>query len=385
MSTVIEFKKSKALTLGVELELQLVNTRDYNLVRGAQDLLERLTKVEHPGEIKPEITDSMIELSTGIHKRFDELLAELTLLRDLIVTQADKLNLAVCGGGAHPFQLWQERRIYEAPRFRHLSELYGYLAKQFTVFGQHVHIGCASGDDAIYLAHALSRYIPHFIALTAASPYQQGVDTRFDSSRLTAVAAFPLSGRVPWVRNWSEFCDYFEKMRGYGVVESMKDFYWDIRPKPEFGTVEVRIFDTPLTVHRAAAVAIYAQLIAHKLLRQRVPLDSEDMYLVYTYNRFQAARFGYQGNFIDPKTQQHIPLADDILATVAALDKDAKAMHNEDGLAVIREFTTAGRNGAKWMREQLEATKSLSEVVHAQAALWRTDLPTTPAEGTETL
>ena len=375
MNEPIEFKQSQALTLGVELELQLVNTRDYNLMRGAQELLERLAKVDHPGEIKPEITDSMIELSTGVHQRYDGLLAELQTMRDVIVAQADKLNLAVCGGGAHPFQMWKERRIYEAPRFHHLSELYGYLAKQFTVFGQHVHVGCQSGDDAIYLAHALARYIPHFIALTAASPFQQGVDTRFDSSRLTAVAAFPLSGRVPWVRNWNEFCGYFEKMRAFGVVESMKDFYWDIRPKPEFGTVEIRIFDTPLTVQRAAAVAIYTQLLCHKLLRERTPLESEDIYLVYSYNRFQAARFGYQGEFIDPFTQRHIPLAEDILATVAALDDDARAMANEDGLAAIREFTTAGRNGARWMRDKLEATQSLSEVVHRQTALWRSDLP----------
>lgn len=375
MTGIIEFKKSKALTLGVELELQLVNTRDYDLMRGATALLERIAKVKHPGDIKPEITESMVELSTGIHERFDGLLMELTTLRDLIVAEADKLNLGVCGGGAHPFQLWKERRIYETPRFQHLSELYGYLAKQFTVFGQHVHIGCESADDAIYLAHALSRYIPHFIALTGASPFQQGVDTRFDSSRLTAVAAFPLSGRIPWVTSWAEFCVYFEKMRGYGVVESMKDFYWDIRPKPEFGTVEIRIFDTPLTVHRAAAVAIYAQLLSRKLLRERAPLTSEDIYLVYTYNRFQAARFGYQGNFIDPATQEHIPLAEDILATVSALDDDARAMHNEDGLTVIKKFTSAGRNGAKWMRDKFEATQSLSEVVREQVALWRTDLP----------
>src|SRR5512134_4065470 len=141
--------------------------------------------------------------------------------------------------------------MFDRPRFKQISELYGYLAKQFTIFGQHVHIGCAEGDGALYLLHALSRYIPHFIALAASSPYFQGVDTAFDSSRLNAVFAFPLSGRAPFVQTWDEFNAFFGKMRAAGIVESMKDFYWDIRPKPEFGTIEVRVCDTPLTITRA--------------------------------------------------------------------------------------------------------------------------------------
>ena len=99
----------------------------------------------------------------------------------------------------------------------------------------------------------MSRYIPHFIALSASSPFSQGVDTAFDSSRLNNVNAFPLSGYMPFVGDWDEFNGYFDTMRGLQVVESMKDFYWDIRPKPEFGTIEIRVCDTPLTVERAAA------------------------------------------------------------------------------------------------------------------------------------
>jgi len=104
------------------------------------------------------------------------------------------LNLQrIAGGGSHPLHKWSERRIYPTERFKHLLEVYGYLTKQFTVFGQHVHIGCPDGDAAIYLTHMLSRYIPHFIALSASSPFQQGADTGFQSSRLNTVSAFPLS------------------------------------------------------------------------------------------------------------------------------------------------------------------------------------------------
>src|SRR5204863_6994680 len=172
------------------------------------------------------------------HTRYDALLVELKRIRDAVVQAATRLNLRIAGGGSHPFHKWSERRIYPTERFRHLLEVYGYLAKQFTVFGQHIHIGCPSGDDAVFLIHILTRYVPHFIALSASSPFYQGEDTSFQCSRLTAVSAFPLAGHIPFVRDWAEFLEYFSAMKGFGIVASMKDFYWDIRPKPEYGTIE---------------------------------------------------------------------------------------------------------------------------------------------------
>ena len=144
-------------------------------------------------------------------------------------------------------------------RFHYSRELYGYLAKQFTVFGQHVHIGVPSGDDALYLLHALSRYVPHFIALSASSPFLQGEDTGFESSRLNSVFAFPLSGRAPFVLTWERVQPLLRQDDEHRHRASMKDFYWDIRPKPEYGTIEMRVCDTPLTVDRAAALAGYVQ------------------------------------------------------------------------------------------------------------------------------
>jgi carboxylate-amine ligase len=195
-----------------------------------------------------------------------------------------------------PVPALERAAIFDKPRFQQLSQLYGYLAKQFTIFGQHVHIGCADGDSALYLLHALSRYVPHFIALSASSPYHQGVDTAFDSARLNSVFAFPLSGRAPVTLSAGTISSPTSRRCAHRVVESMKDFYWDIRPKPEYGTIEVRVFDTPLTVERAAALAAYVQALARWLLIERpVRAVDEDDYLVYTYNRFQACRFGLDG------------------------------------------------------------------------------------------
>ncbi len=161
------FNHSEALTLGVELELQLVNTHDYDLAPYADDMLRLMARRKLPGSVVPEMTSSMIEISTGICHSPSHVQEELGQIRDALVQCADKLNIAVVGGGTHPFQQWHERRIYDKPRFRQLSELYGYLSKQFTIFGQHVHVGCPDADSALLLLHRLSRYVPHFIALSA--------------------------------------------------------------------------------------------------------------------------------------------------------------------------------------------------------------------------
>src|SRR5258705_10513742 len=210
----LEFAASEPLSLGVELELMVLNTHDYNLVRGAPDLLARLEKVDLAGEVKPEITESMIEINSAVNTNYGDLLEELVRVRDAIVIAAERLNVAVAGGGSHPFHKWKEQRIFPTERFQRVSALYGYLAKQFTGFGQHIHVGVANGDDAIYLTHRLASYIPHFIALSASSPFSQGEDTSFETSRLHAVAAFPLSGVMPPVRTWAEFNRYFDDMQG---------------------------------------------------------------------------------------------------------------------------------------------------------------------------
>ncbi|MEC5397769.1 YbdK family carboxylate-amine ligase [Uliginosibacterium sp. H1] len=366
----LDFSRSETLTLGVELELQIVSRLDGDLTRGATELLALIERKQHHGDFKPEITESMIEVSTSVHHNCATMSAELTDVRRTLIQAADQLNLLICGGGAHPFQHWAERKIFDKPRFHHLHEQYGYLAKQFTVFGQHIHVGCPNGDEALFLLHALSRYLPHFIALSAASPYYQGVDTAFDSSRLNAVSAFPLSGRAPLVRKWSEFIAYFEHMRGFGVVESMKDFYWDIRPKPEFGTVEIRICDTPLDIERAVALAAFSQAVCRYLLIERPFVIDESLYAVYTFNRFQAARFGFDGSFIDPTTREKKVLRDDFIETLQKLAPHSAELDVTALLLGLEKVAREG-NDAFWMREAYAPTRSFGDLVWQVAQRWR--------------
>lgn len=370
MSTLPLFNENNSHTVGIELELQLVDLQSFNLAMEAKDFLRRLSEIYLPGEIKPEITLAMIEFNSSIHASYNTLITELCSMRDAISKQAAQTHIGICGGGAHPFQKWQEQRIFPTERFTTVSEQYGYLAKQFTVFGQHIHIGCKSGDEALYLCHAMARYLPQFIALSAASPFHQGVDTSFDCSRLTIISAFPLSGTPPWLLTWDEFEAYFENMFNLGIVKSMKDFYWDIRPKPEFGTIELRICDTPLTVEKAADLAAYAQMLIYWLIDTH-PALSREIYLTYLNNRFSAARYGLNAVFIDPILHKNILLADHILDTCKQLEPYAKQLDCQIVLDRIRRSVQDRKNDASWIRKKYARFQSLNDTVRCQTELWQ--------------
>jgi carboxylate-amine ligase len=355
--------------------MQVVGTYDYDLVNGAPDLLREVKTKGLVGEIKPEITGAMIEVSTGVCGDCGTALDQLRDLRGRLLAAARKLDLGLCGGGTHPFQVWHERRIVDAPRFRQLTDLYGYLMKQFTVFGQHIHLGCPDADSALRMLHSLGRYIPHFIALAACSPYVQGADTGFQSARLNSVTAFPLAGRAPFVLTWREFEAYFEKMTRTGVVAGMKDFYWDIRPKPEYGTIELRVMDTPLTIDKAAALGGYLQALARYLSIERPFEPREDDYLVYTFNRFQASRFGLHGTLVDPASGEQRTLRDDIIATLARVEGHAADARAEDACRALLRFAHRNESDADWLRTQYAREPTLAEIVRLQCESWQSDSP----------
>jgi len=370
LDEMLRFQGSEALTMGVELELQILSRHDYNLTRGATDLLAQLARQDHPGNVVPEITEGMIELNSSIHHDYTTLVAELETLRDHMVAAGDRLHLALAGGGTHPFQRWHEQRIYPKERYLALSEMYGYLAKQFTVFGQHIHIACRDGDEAVRMTRLVSRYVPHFIALSASSPYYQGVDTAFDSARLSAVNAFPLSGTMPPVYSWREFCDYFTRMVEYGVVQSMKDFYWDIRPKPNYGTIEVRVCDTPLTPRQAARLAAFAQALVAWLRQETRCAPHPDLGMAYSYNRFQACRFGLSAQFIDVATRSQRALHEDLIDTLTRLMPVAADLHSEAAISELLGQVLRMDNDAAWLRSVAGRECSLSHVMLRQVERW---------------
>ncbi len=363
------FKPSTALTLGVELELQIVDPNSHALAPRSKELIRKLPD-QFKGQIKPEITQSMIEINSSIHSSVTDLFEELQALRGVLEQLTDKEHLILCGGGTHPFQIWSEQKIFPTKRYKKLSSNYKYLSKRSTVFGQHIHVGCATGANAIYLTHILSRYVPHFIAICASSPFYQGVDTGYNSSRSTVFNSYPLSGVMPFLDNWQDFTTYYYKMETLGIIESMKDFYWDIRPKPEFGTVEIRVCDTPLNIKRATIIASYIQAIVMYLLEERPFQISTDLYDVYSYNRFKASRYGFAGLIVNPFNSEVVSIAHDILETLGTIEQYAIKLNSIGYLIQLAQDIGSKNNDAQVLRKLLKKHQSFSMVVAEQCKIW---------------
>ena len=369
----IAFTPSAAHTLGIELELQIVDSHSFDLRGSAEDLLAQLANHPIADRVKPEITRAMIELNSSVHTDPMALLEEMRHMRDVLGDAADTVGVGIAGGGTHPFMRWQDRTIFDSPRFQYLSEMYGYLARQFTVFGQHIHLGVASGDDAIAMTHRLSPYVPHFIALSSSSPYFEGVDTLFSCSRLNALNAFPMAGNMPpTITDWYGFEAYLNQLQSSGLVDSIKDLYWDVRPKPEFGTVEIRVCDTPLTVEKACQLAAFAQALGVALSRRALP--APEAWLAYTTNRFQACRFGLQGNYVDP-VHGRMRLMDHLRMTLDQLAPVAEELGTTSLLQALRNGALKQGCDARWLRTQFHRSRELPAVVQASVAAWRGQVP----------
>lgn len=363
------FVSSVPNTLGIELELQLVDPDTFDLKPAAQDVLEHLSGDPLSAQIKPEITRSMIELNSSVHHHPADLLDEMCAMRDVLCRAAQAVGARVAGGGTHPFMRWQDRKIFAAPRFEQMAGMYGYLARQFTVFGQHIHLGVASGDEAIALTRRLMPYVPHLIAMSASSPYSDGVDTRFSCSRQHAINAFPLSGHLPaHITDWYAFESHLVRLRLSGLMDSQKDLYWDIRPKPEFGTVEIRVCDTPLTIERACQLAAFVQALGVWAMDCAPPDDL--VWLAYRSNHFQACRFGLQADYVD-EGHGTVRLADHIDALFELLQPTARRLDTEEMLVALRDSLARQGNDARWLRTCHQDSGDLPAVVRRASRLFQ--------------
>ncbi|WP_058910110.1 YbdK family carboxylate-amine ligase [Entomohabitans teleogrylli] len=365
-----EFHRSTPFTMGIELELQVIDPPGYNLSQDSSALIDAITPEITAGEVKHDITESMLEIATGVCNDIHQAASQFSAIQQRILHHTGRLNLLISGGGTHPFQTWQRQEISDDARYHRSLEMFGYLIRQATVFGQHVHIGCPDGDDAIYLMHGLARYVPHCIALAACSPWIQGHDTGFASSRLNIFSAFPDHGPAPWMNNWNDFSRVFRHLESTGMVESVKDLHWDIRPSPKFGTVEVRVMDTPLTLSHAINIAGFIQALSCWLLTEKPSKPCRDDYLLYPFNRFQACRYGLNGTLTDPRDGSQTTIGEDILRLLDKIAPAAAKLGADSALDELARFVRQPENVSDTLRAAVADGGSLSALVRKHCELW---------------
>jgi carboxylate-amine ligase len=359
------FLSSLPYTLGIELELQLIDPTSNNLVPAAAKLINGLAEKLFPVKFKHDITSEMIEINSGIHTDADQLFEEMSRVRDTLCDTASSLEIQLSGGGTHPFMRWQDLHISPESRAKYLAGNYGYLAYKNTVFGLHIHIGASNGDDAISLIRKLTPYIPHLIAMSASSPFFEWVDTNYDSCRPHAFACTPMTGHLPEnITNWQEYRSYIRAIECYGFILNQKDIYWDIRPKQEFGTVEIRICDAPLTIERTCQIAAFCQALSVWVAGQPDPTSLT--WLAYDHNYFQASRFGLESSYIEPGGRS-VHLGDHLDSLFEILSPIASSLNSADHLRSLSSTLKLDGNDSAWLRKQYKQTGSFSYVV-AQAA-----------------
>ncbi len=289
------------------MELQVVDPATLDLTPAAPRLFERLAGDPH---VKPELFQSMVEVCTGICANTADARRDLSAVVERLKKACAAEGVALAANGSHPFAKHRERLVYPAERYARLIDRNAWIARRLMVFGLHVHLGMPSGDRAAQVINGFLWHLPHLLGLSASSPFWQGSDTGLASSRITIFEALPTAGHPCTFGSWVEFESLFDAMKSSGAVDSVKDIWWDIRPHPDFGTVEVRICDGLPTLTETLALVALAHALAAKLMqivdeRGRI---APPPYWVLRENKWRASRWGLEADLVLDETGRSAPL-----------------------------------------------------------------------------
>ena len=377
----IPFNPSPSTSLGVEMELQLVDAGTRELRSAATGILD-VMGAPHPDGVHPrakhELLESTVEIITGVCATVAEARADLAATLDELRVQTDGLGIELLCAGTHPFSRWEDQQISPDPRYHRLVEEMQWLARRLQIFGIHVHVGVRSGEKAIAIANAVASYIPHFLGLSASSPFWMGRDTGLASARSKVFEALPTAGLPYQLSGWAEFERFMTTLVSAKTISTIREVWWDIRPHPNFGTVELRICDGLPTLREVAAVAA----LSHCLVDWLNSVHDRDGSLpvqrswVVRDNKWRAARYGMDAEIIVDDEGHLVPLREAVGDLVTGLTPVAErlgcAAELQDVLAM------AERPSYVRQRERVAAGGSLADVVDSLVEELRTDHPWRP-------
>jgi carboxylate-amine ligase len=354
----IPFVSSQGSSLGIEWELELVDLETRQLRTGATEILTAMTPDggEHP-KAKHELLESCIEVITGVCTTVEEAMADLAGTVDDVRQEADKRGLGLMCSGSHPITDPTTQTISPKPRYQQLVEQMQWLARDLQIFGVHVHVGVRSPDKVIPIVNALTGYIPHFLALSASSPYWVGHDTGLASSRSKVFERLPTAGLPFQLSGWPQFEDYMETLISTKTIGSIKEVWWDIRPHPTYGTVELRICDGVPTLGEIGMVAALSHCLVDTFDREidkGYTLPTPKGWVVRE-NKWRAARYGLDAEVIAGENDATRPLRDALGDLVRELQPAAERLGCSEQLALVHDIV---ENGASYQRQRAVAAAS---------------------------
>ncbi|GAB3357268.1 glutamate--cysteine ligase [Modestobacter lapidis] len=375
----IPFHSSERSSLGVEWELQLVDPQTRELTAGATEILAELRPEgaeEHP-KAKHELLQSTIEIITGICGTVAEAKADLAGTLAEVAPLAERHGLSLMCAGSHPFTRWDTQQISPKDRYTELVQRMQWPARRLQIFGVHVHVGVRSPDKVIPIVNALTQYVPHFLALSASSPFWSGCDTGLASARTKVFEGMPTAGLPYQLADWAEFEEYMDTLIRAGAIESVREVWWDIRPHPDFGTVELRICDGLPTLTEIGLVAALAQCLVEKFdqeIDRGYTLPSPADWIARE-NKWRAVRYGLDADIVVDDKGTALPVRQAIADLVEELTPTAGRLGCADELADVRRVLEVG---ASYQRQRAVAAAhdgDLCPVVDSLVAELRDDLP----------
>jgi carboxylate-amine ligase len=357
------FNRSDAPTLGVEIELALVNAETCALSSSIHDVLGRVPS-EYSTRIKPELMQCYLEINTDICNTVGE--ADRDLRAKVIAVEkiCDELGLSLFWTGTHPFSLWREQCIVETERYKMLLSLLEDMARQLVTFGLHVHVGVDSGDKAVMICDRIMQHLPTLLALSANSPFWENRVTGLHSNRSKVMEGLPTAGLPALMRNWSEYTWLVNHLIETGFINTIREIWWDVRPHHNFGTIEIRVCDMPGRFDEALAMVALIQCLVVALSEQidegTYQLDSHPM--MVRQNKWRACRYGLDAQLVDSYTYEVQPARARVLSLCDTLTPFAQQLKCEEYLERVREMS-AQPSSADRQLEIYKQTDDCREVV----------------------
>ncbi|MGI9098966.1 MAG: carboxylate-amine ligase [Solirubrobacteraceae bacterium] len=356
-----------SFTVGVEEEMMIVDAESFALVNAIEALLEDSGATNSggdSGEIKPELMESVLEIATKPCATTIEASGQLRALRHQVRETAAGRGLSIGSAGTHPFAMWEDQRIVARPRYRDLISALRFVARQELIFGMHVHVGIDDPEKAIHVANGMRVHVPVLLALSANSPFWRGGRTGLLSTRTPIFRAFPRVGMPPAYRDWEDWERQVAFMVSSCVMEDYTYLWYDVRPHPNLGTVEIRVCDSQTRLEHTVALTALIQAMVHELAEH---YDAGEKLAEYPWqmldeNKWLAARHGLEGEIVDLPSSERVGTKALTRRLLDRLTPHAQQLDSEPALDGIRDLLERG-NGASRQIVVYEANNDLSEVM----------------------
>ena len=349
-----------AYTVGIEEELMILDAETLELVNAIESMIEPAPL----GEIKPELMESVLEVSTDVCQNIPEAGQQLRALRRQVAETAASRGLAIGSAGTHPFAMWEDQRISARPRYRDLISALRFVARQELIFGVHVHVAVDDPDKAIHVANGMRVHVPVLLGLSANSPFWRADHTGLASTRTPIFRAFPRVGIAPTYQDWEDYSRRIEFMIEAGVIEDYTYLWHDVRPHPNFGTIEIRVMDAQTRVEHTLGLAALAQALVKELCEHfeagkelsRYPFEMLDE------NKWLAARHGLDGELVDLPSSERVSTRALARRLLDRVRDHCAELGSLEELAAVEDLLERG-NGAHRQIVVYDANHDLREVM----------------------